>query len=99
MFGGLVFMVRGKMCVSAGKERMRCRLDPAIHDAALKHKGCRTVVMRKRPYRGYVYIDAQALRAKRLLDYWGAAGIGLQPYIARVSTMVFFHSREGVSGA
>jgi TfoX/Sxy family transcriptional regulator of competence genes len=70
MFGGLVFMVRGKMCVSVGKERIMCRLDPAIHDAALKHKGCRTVVMRGRPYRGYVYIDAEAVRTKRQLDYW-----------------------------
>jgi hypothetical protein len=26
MFGGLVFMVRGKMCVSVGKERIMCRL-------------------------------------------------------------------------
>jgi TfoX/Sxy family transcriptional regulator of competence genes len=70
MFGGLVFMVRGKMCVSVGKERIMCRLDPAIHDAALKHKGCRTVAMRGRPYRGYVYIDAEAVRTKRQLDYW-----------------------------
>ena len=30
MFGGLVFMVRGKMCVSVGKEQILCRLDPAI---------------------------------------------------------------------
>ena len=70
MFGGLVFMVRGKMCVGVGKERIMCRLDPAIHDAALKHKGCRTVVMRKRPYRGYVYVDAEAVRTKRQLEYW-----------------------------
>ena len=70
MFGGLVFMVRGKMCVSVGKERIMCRLDPAIHNAALKHKGCRTVVMRGRPCRGYVYIDAEVVRTKRQLDYW-----------------------------
>ena len=45
MFGGLVFMVRGKMCLSVGKEQIMCRLDPKIHEAALKHIGCRTVVM------------------------------------------------------
>lgn len=70
MFGGLVFMVRGKMCVSVGKERIMCRIDPAIHDTALERKGCRTVVMRGRPYRGYVYVDAEVVRAKRQLDYW-----------------------------
>ena len=76
MFGGLVFMVRGKMCVSVGKDRIMCRLDPMIHDAALKHKGCRKVVMRGRPYRGYVYIDAGAVRTKRQLDYW--VGLALE---------------------
>ena len=70
MFGGLVFMVREKMCISVGKERIMCRLDPAIHNAALKHKGGRTVVMRGRPCRGYVYIDAEVARTKRQLDYW-----------------------------
>ena len=36
MFGGVTFMVRGKMCVSAGKGRIMCRIDPAWHDAALR---------------------------------------------------------------
>lgn len=70
MFGGLVFMVRGKMCVSVGRERIMCRIDPEIHDTALERKGCRTVVMRGRPYRGYVYVDAEVVRTKRQLDYW-----------------------------
>ncbi len=70
MFGGITFMVRGKMCVSAGAERIMCRIDPAIHDAALQHKGCRTVVMKGRQYRGFVYVEAAAVRAKRDLDYW-----------------------------
>lgn len=70
MFGGIAFMVRGKMCVSARKERIMCRIDPAIHDAALDRKGCRTVVMKGREYRGYVYVDAAAVRTKRDLDYW-----------------------------
>jgi len=70
MFGGITFMVRGKMCVSAGAERIMCRIDPAIHDAALQHKGCRTVVMKGRQYRGFVYVEAAAVREKRDLDYW-----------------------------
>jgi TfoX/Sxy family transcriptional regulator of competence genes len=70
MFGGTAFMVRGKMCVSAGKERMMCRIDPGIHDAVVEREGCRTVVMKGREYRGYVQVDAEALRTKRDLDYW-----------------------------
>lgn len=70
MFGGTAFMVRDKMCVSAGRERIMCRIDPAFHDAALKRKGCDTVVMKGRRYRGYVYVDAKAVRTVRALKYW-----------------------------
>ena len=70
MFGGVTFMVRGKMCVCAGKGRIMCRIDPALHDAALKRKGARTVVMKGREYRGWVYVDEAAVKTKRDLDYW-----------------------------
>jgi|SRR5215469_7004057 len=70
MFGGLTFMVRGKMCVSVGKERIMCRIDPAVHDTALQRQGCRSVVMKGREYRGFVYVDAKTLRTDSELDYW-----------------------------
>lgn len=70
MFGGTAFMVRGKICVSARAERIMCRIDPALHDAAVKRKGCRTVVMKGREYRGYVHVDAGSLKTKAALKYW-----------------------------
>jgi len=70
MFGSIAFMVRGKMCVSARKERIMCRIDPAVHDAALERTGCRPVMMKGRQYRGYVYVDAAAVRTKGGLAYW-----------------------------
>lgn len=70
MFGATAFMVRGKLCVSAGRGRIMCRIDPAVHDAVLKHKDCRTVVMKGRKYRGYVYVDAESVRTKAALKYW-----------------------------
>ncbi|MHB8404995.1 MAG: TfoX/Sxy family protein [Gammaproteobacteria bacterium] len=76
MFGGTTFMVRGKMCVSVGKERIMCRIDPAIHDAALERKGCRTVVIKGRQYRGYVYVDAEAVKTEGDLKYWVGLALG-----------------------
>ena len=70
MFGGIAFMVRGKMCVTVGRDRIMCRIDPAVHDFALEHNGCRTVVMRGRQYRGYVHVDADAVKAQHDLEYW-----------------------------
>ena len=70
MFGGMAFMVDGKMCVTVGKDRIMCRIDPATHDTAVERKGCTTVVMKRREYRGYVHIDADALSTKPDLDHW-----------------------------
>ena len=70
MFGGIAFMVEGKMCVTVGKGRIMCRIDPAKHDTALERNGCTTVVMKGREYRGYVDIDADALSTKGDLDHW-----------------------------
>lgn len=70
MFGGIAFMVRGKLCVTVGKERIMCRIDPGIHEAALERKGSETVVMNGRQLRGYVRVDAEAVKTKRALDYW-----------------------------
>jgi hypothetical protein len=50
-----------------GQRANMCRIDPAIHDAALERKGCRTVIMKGRQYRGYVYVDAEAVRTKASL--------------------------------
>jgi TfoX/Sxy family transcriptional regulator of competence genes len=70
MFGGIAFMVEGKMCVTVGKDRIMCRIDPATHDAALERNGCTTVVMKGREYRGYVHIDTDALSTKGDLEHW-----------------------------
>ena len=70
MFRGAVFMVNGKMCVTAGDERIMCRIDPALHDAALRRKGATTVVMKGRNYRGWVYVDGEGMKTKKQLEYW-----------------------------
>ena len=70
MFGSTAFMVRGKLCISARAERIMCRIDPALHDAALERGGCQSVVMRGRQYRGYVYVGAESVRTTGALKYW-----------------------------
>ena len=70
MFGGICFMVSGKMCITVGHGRLMCRIDPDRHDAAVKRKGVRTVRMKGRAYRGFVFVRADAVRTKRALDYW-----------------------------
>jgi TfoX/Sxy family transcriptional regulator of competence genes len=70
MFSGITFMVNGKMCISAGDDRIMCRIDPAIHEEAINRKGCRTVMMKGREYKGYVYVNEESIKTKKDLDYW-----------------------------
>ncbi len=70
MFGGLAFMVDNKMCITASADRMMSRIDPAIHEEATKRKGCRSVIMRGREYRGYVHVDEDSIKNKKDFDYW-----------------------------
>lgn len=70
MFGSTAFLVRGKMCVTARADRIMCRIDPDLHDDAVARDGCTTVVMRGRPYRGFVYVAAENVSTARTLKYW-----------------------------
>src|SRR5882757_2432079 len=70
MFGGTTFMVNGKMCVSAGRDRFMFRIDPEMHDDLVGKNGSRTVKMNGRAYRGFVHVDAAQLRAKKSFDFW-----------------------------
>ena len=70
MFGGTTFMVNGKMCISVGHHRLMCRIDPELHELAIKRRGVRTVRMNGRAYRGFVHVREEAVASGRELDYW-----------------------------
>jgi TfoX/Sxy family transcriptional regulator of competence genes len=70
MFGGLAFIVDGKMCINVGTNRIMCRIDPVLHEEALSNKGTSTVMMKGREYRGFIHVDEAAIKTKKELNYW-----------------------------
>jgi len=70
MFRGVTFMVNDKMCITAGDNKIMCRIDPASHEEAIKRKGCETVKMRGREYKGFVYVSEEGIKTKKDLEYW-----------------------------
>ena len=70
MFGGLCFMVNGKMCVGVMKDDMMCRIDPDIYESLLEKPGCRPMDFVKKPMKGMVYVDETALSNRKDIDYW-----------------------------
>ena len=80
MFRGITFMVDGKMCITAGDDKIMCRIDPDIHQEAIKRKGCSTVMMRGREYKGYVYVIEEGMKAKKDFDYWIGLALDFNKY-------------------
>jgi TfoX/Sxy family transcriptional regulator of competence genes len=70
MFGSIAFMVNDKMCISAGHDRLMCRIDPATHDEAILQKGVTTVVMKGREYKGYVHVSGKVVTTAEDLQHW-----------------------------
>ena len=70
MFGGLCFMVNGKMCVGVEQERLMVRLDPERYDEAMEKEGCKPMDFTGKIMKGYVFVDIDSLNTKKKLEYW-----------------------------
>ena len=70
MFGGLCFMANDKMCIGVEKERLMVRLDPARYDEAMQKEGCTAMDFTGRIMKGYVFVNVDSLKTKKLLQYW-----------------------------
>ena len=70
MFGGMCYMVNGKMCLGIIGDEMMCRIDPDVYEAALEKKGCREMDFTGRPMKGYVFVSEEGMKSKKDFDYW-----------------------------
>ena len=70
MFGGLCFMVDGKMCVGVEKERMMVRFDPVLGDQIMEMNGVGPMDFTKRVMKCYAFVEIEALKTDKELEYW-----------------------------
>jgi TfoX/Sxy family transcriptional regulator of competence genes len=80
MFGGVCFMVDGKMCVGVVKDEMMVRIDPASHEEAVASDGCRPMDFTGRSMKGFVFIEPDALRNAKTLDAWVRRALEYNPH-------------------
>ena len=96
MFGGLAFLVGGNMAVAASGQGGRAvRVDPEQSDALIASTGAEPMVMRGRPMRGGLRVDAGRFETEPELAAWverrrrvravAAAEEVAQPYAAACS--------------
>ena len=75
MFGGLAFLIGGRMAVAAsGQGGVLVRVDPAQSDALVATTNARPMEMRGRPMQGWLQLDAGGVRTKRQLARWVKLG-------------------------
>lgn len=75
MFGGVAFLLRGKMFVGMATDDLMVRVGPAGHEAALRKPHVRPMDFTGRPMKGYVYVSQEGLRSDAALAEWVRTGL------------------------
>jgi TfoX/Sxy family transcriptional regulator of competence genes len=75
MFGGLCFMVNGKMCVGVESERMMVRFDPALNAEVMEKNGVGPMDFTKSVMKGFAFVEIEALQSDKDLEYWIALAL------------------------
>ena len=70
MFGGLAFLLDGKMFIGIQDSILMARVGPERHMDALAVPNVREMDFTGRPMKGYVYVDPPGLVEDRALEAW-----------------------------
>jgi TfoX/Sxy family transcriptional regulator of competence genes len=74
MFGGLAFLLDGKMFVGVSGDQLLVRVGPERHDQALARKHVRPMDFTGRPMKGYVFVEAAGCRTGKAVEPWVSWG-------------------------
>src|SRR4051794_7152729 len=75
MFGGLCFLLDGKMCCGIVKDELMVRVGAARHAEALKQPHARPMDFTGRPLKGFIYVAQDGLESERNLKWWVEQGV------------------------
>jgi len=70
MFGGLAFLLRGRMFCGITNDALMARVGPDRYEGALSKPHVRQMDFTGRPMKGYVFVDAPGLRTQKSLAPW-----------------------------
>ncbi|UAY54346.1 TfoX/Sxy family protein [Arachidicoccus terrestris] len=70
MFGGLAFLVNGKMCINVSGDNLMCRFDPTQTEALSGKLGFLPMIMKGKQYYGYCYVEPEGIKMKRDFEFW-----------------------------
>lgn len=70
MFGGLAFMVNGRMCCGIVKNDLMLRVGPSRQHEMLAKPHARVMDFTGRPSNGMIYVSPEGLRTDKALRSW-----------------------------
>ena len=77
MFGGLAFLLAGRMAVAAaGQSGLLLRCDPAETDVWVAEPGVERFEMRGKAMDGWLHVEDTAVATEPELERWVAVGVG-----------------------
>ncbi len=76
MFGGLAFLIDGKMAVGISGSELMARVGPDRYPAALAEPHVRKMDFTGRPMTGYVFVGPEGLADDQALESWISHCVG-----------------------
>ncbi len=70
MFGGVAFLVDGKMFVGVQKDELMARVGPENHNKAVSQKHARPMDFTGKPMVGFIYVKPAGIKTKAVLAKW-----------------------------
>lgn len=70
MFGGIAFLLNGNLMCGASGRGLMVRVGREHHDEAVKRPGASEMVTQGRVFRGYMHVEAEAVRDDEQLESW-----------------------------
>jgi TfoX/Sxy family transcriptional regulator of competence genes len=70
MFGGVCFMIRGRMCCGIIDDALMVRLDRAEADLVADEPHVRPMDFTGKPMPGYLFVDAEGIASPKALKTW-----------------------------
>lgn len=70
MFGGIAFMVNGKMCINVSGNNLMCRYDAAMQDEIAEKSGYMPMIIKGKQMNGYCFVSEEGYSKKKDFEYW-----------------------------
>jgi len=75
MFGGMIIMINGHMCVGVVKDNLVVRVGKERYQQALDNLGVSEFDFTGKPLTGWVYVDGELVAEEESLIYWLNQGL------------------------